>query len=50
MIDEGDHSSIQYEMKLRGLKSVRKDDLRPIIIDFHVPALTPHLSSIENSP
>jgi hypothetical protein len=40
MIDEGDISSIQCKMSIRGSKSMRKiDGLSLIFIDFYVPEL-----------
>jgi hypothetical protein len=50
MIDEGDILSIHCQMNIRGSKYMRNvDDLNLVIIDFYVPALTPHLSNIEAS-
>jgi hypothetical protein len=50
MIDEGDISSIQYKMSLRGPKSLRNVGGPSLIfIDFYVPALTPRLNSAETS-
>jgi hypothetical protein len=42
MVDEGDIPSIQYKIRLRKPKYIRKvDGLSLIFIDFYVPALTP---------
>jgi hypothetical protein len=50
MIDEGDISSIQCKMSLRGPNSMRQaDGLRLILIDFYVPALTSRINSNEIS-
>jgi hypothetical protein len=49
MIDEGDIPSICCKMSLRGPKSMRKLGGLSVFIDFYVPALTPHLNSIETS-
>jgi hypothetical protein len=50
MIDKGDILSILCKVSLRRPKFIRKVDGRSLIlIDFDVPALTPRLSSIENS-
>jgi hypothetical protein len=41
MIDEGDIPSIQYKMSLRGIKSMKKENVLSLtFIDFHVPAFT----------
>jgi hypothetical protein len=49
-IDEGDMPTLQYNMSLKGPKSMRKVDcLSPKLIDFYVPAHTPCLNSTETS-
>jgi hypothetical protein len=50
MIDEGDIPSIQCNMSVSVVKSMRKvDGLNLIFIDFHVPVLTSRLNSTEIS-
>jgi hypothetical protein len=50
MIGKGDIPSVQYEMSLRGPKSVRKvDGLSLILIDIYVAALKPRLISTGTS-
>jgi hypothetical protein len=50
MIDKADVPSVQWKMRLRGPKTMRKvDGLNLIFIEFFVPVLTPSLKSTEIS-
>jgi hypothetical protein len=49
IIDKGDNPSIQCKVKLRQLKSVIKQGLSLMFINFYVPELKTRLSSTENS-
>jgi hypothetical protein len=49
MIIEGDISSIQCKISLRGPKSMRKLEDVSLLIDFYVLALTSRLNSTETS-